>query len=497
MDNENKIAAESGKKAFRFDRAELVLLIMALAVAYVFVAFVFQGDLGIAGVIFIASVYIVTGIYCKLAGIHLKWNAGSIILAVLAAALTAPFGLLDMSPGRKFLTFAFVMCVIAMQLYTMLDSRRYSFSDRSYSLDWVDAVFVMPFANLGASWLTVGNAGKTGKLKGFLLGLLGFIIAIPLCAILLSLLMEADSAFSGLMERVNMTFGERAILEIYNVLKSIPFAMMAFGILYGLRYKNGLQKAKAMGVERSRRIPGSIAYGVLIPAVIIYCAYLVSQLAYFTSAFAGLLPAKFTYAEYARQGFFELCALCVINLSLTIAILSFVKAGKVFRRIFCSFFCIISLFLTATAMAKMVLYMDNYGLTPSRFHTTLFMSAIALTFLYILIRLYVERFPITQFIAVTAAAFFLTFAYVDAEALSVEYNLTAIETGRLADTSYLAGFEYEDFLYMSDAIEPVLRSHPEFKITAYVLNQRKLDRTNYPDSWTAWNLQSQLAKTAQ
>ena len=39
---------------------------------------------------------------------------------------------------------------------------------------------------------------------------------------------------------------------------------------------------------------------------LVYVLYLVSQLAYFSGGFSGILPKGYTMAEYARRGFFEM-----------------------------------------------------------------------------------------------------------------------------------------------------------------------------------------------
>jgi len=479
--------------AFVCDKAEMLLLPMAAVFGYLFVRLMYEVSEGVSMAICVAMVYIVTGIYCKAAKLTLNHGAETVIMTFLVIALTIPYILFDLSGGQLLLLFAALAVTAAMQLYTLLGARRFRFGDREYALDCADAVFVMPFANLGSSWMTVGQAGKKGIGRNVLLVLLGLVIALPLMAILVSLLFEADAAFANMCDNLLNRIVDHFSDQIFYILFAIPVAMVAFGVLYGLRYRKGIRKLNAPGTERSRILPLSVALGVLTPAVIIYIAYLVSQLAYFTSAFSGLLPADFTYAEYARRGFFELCALCVINLTITVALLTFVKAKNWFRKSFGTFFCLISLFLTATSIAKMVLYMDYYGLTPLRIHTTLFMAVIAVTFLSILIRLFAERFPLTQVIAVAAAAAVLTFGYMNAEKISLQYNLNAIETGKLEDTAYFAGFSREDVLYMNDGIEPILKEYEDIPKIAGLLNERHQYRKEEAKTLN-WNLETYLAE---
>ena len=67
---------------------------------------------------------------------------------------------------------------------------------------------------------------------------------------------------------------------------------------------------------------GIITLTVLLLFNIVYILFIAVQFKYF---FSGTLEDGFTYAEYARRGFFELLFVTLINLSITIAVITLTK----------------------------------------------------------------------------------------------------------------------------------------------------------------------------
>ncbi len=483
------------KKEFLCDGAESRLLVLAFGMGYLFVRFLLGAGAGLAVVLFMAGVYLTTAAYMRAAKMRPVWSGMTLFWTALTVLLTVPFVLFDGHNGQMTALLFFLVCTAAVQLYSMLGCGTHGFTERAY-LDWANAVFVTPFSNLGASWQTLGCRIREGRGKTLLGVLIGAVAGLPVLAMLALLLQSADGVFETVLTRGLAWINTQVGTELGCALGGIPFAMMAFGILYGCRRKTRIAAIREAETGKVRRIPASAAYGVLVPIVLLYLMYLTSQLAYFFSGFAGLLPEGYTYAEYARRGFFELCAVCVVNLVLIALIPVLFQLKKGVTSAFCTFFVLFSLVLTGTAASKMVLYVRMYGLTPLRAQTMWFMLALALAFVCIFVRLYVPRFPLVRTLAVAAAAMLLVFAYTDADVLSVSYNLHAIEDGRLAPDDpelTFAGFSGEELARMSDGIEPYLREYVN-PLADSLLMSRQRDRADYRESVLYWNLASQRAK---
>ena len=99
---------------------------------------------------------------------------------------------------------------------------------------------------------------------------------------------------------------------------------------------------------------------------------------YLFSAFAGIRPEEFTYSQYARQGFFELC-------DILLSVLTFL--------------------IITTAISKMMLYIDAYGLTNKRILTMVFMIWMLIVFGMMIVWQY-KVFPIVRISAMVGAVLF-------------------------------------------------------------------------------------------
>lgn len=106
-----------------------------------------------------------------------------------------------------------------------------------------------------------------------------------------------------------------------------------------------------------------------------------------------------TYAQYARSGFFQLCAVCAIN-GCVIAAAHFTgkeRNGSRLKRPVIVM-CLLSLLLLCTAGAKMAMYIAAYGLTPKRIISSLFLLWLMLVFAGIIVSRY-RQFNLVKFLS--------------------------------------------------------------------------------------------------
>ena len=180
------------------------------------------------------------------------------------------------------------------------------------------------FGNIGITLKSIFRSGKNGK-KSISKILLGIACSLPVIFTILPLLMSSDDAFRGMM---NSIF-RNTFTSLIKVIFGTAIALLV--IPYGLSLKNNrvakIKKSKFKGIE-------NVYITSFLSAIsACYVLYLFSQLAYFFSAFSGFLPeGEVNYADYARKGFFEMCAISVINLAIvfTAWLLAKKKDGKIF-----------------------------------------------------------------------------------------------------------------------------------------------------------------------
>jgi len=182
---------------------------------------------------------------------------------------------------------------------------------------------------------------------------------------------------------------------------------------------------------------------VLVAVCLVYTVYLLSQIAYFSGGFSGILPEGYTMAEYARRGFFEMAQLCAINLGviwLACGLVRKTPKTPLFTRILCLFVGLVTIFLVCTASAKMLLYIGGYGLTRLRVLTEVIMVFLGITTALVCVWLFVPKLPYMKIVMVLALVLTVAVLWVDVDTLVASYNVSAYQAGRLKeiDVYYLA-----------------------------------------------------------
>ena len=281
--------------------------------------------------------------------------------------------------------------------------------------------------HVGAWTLTHVGEKDSARSKRTRAILIGLACAVPALLILIPLLVSSDAAFAGLVGKLDWDSVGEALFAL------VPASFAAL-VLFSLLLTAAPNKEPARNVKRKGLEPAAvIAFLAAVSAA--YVLYLVSQFAYFTDAFRGLLPKDFTVAEYARRGFFEMCAIVAINLLLIVLAVGLCRknGGKLPGAVkgLALFLCLFSLVLVATALSKMVLYMRSFGLTRLRVLTSAFMLFLALVVIAEALRLFVKKVPAAQLAVTLGAAILIALSLLNVDGLVARYNVEAWRSGRL------------------------------------------------------------------
>jgi hypothetical protein len=355
--------------------------------------------------------------------------------------------------------------------------------------DHLYACFGMTFGRLRVSFWALTHSGSenSARSKRNRAVLIGLVCALPALGLLIPLLISSDAAFAGLVGRMD---NETAKKGLFALIPAVLAALLLFALLFTSdRGREPLPGAPRQGVE-----PAAVA-AFLAAVSAAYVLYLAAQFAYFTDAFRGLLPKDFTVAEYARRGFFEMCAIVAINLLLIVLAVGLCRkeGGRVPAAVkgLALFLCVFSLILVATALSKMVLYMGSFGLTRLRVLTSVFMVFLALVVIVKAIQLFVRKIPVPQLVVTLGAAILIALSLANVDGLVARYNVDAWRSGRLDS------LDMETICWLGDGATPVLADLAEDSDPAVSEQARK--ELKYRDSetdWRSWNLISQQANNA-
>ena len=162
---------------------------------------------------------------------------------------------------------------------------------------------------------------KGAKKSQALYVLAGVGVSIPLISIVLILLSSADVIFR---ENVNAVFGD---IDGWDVFCCIFWSAAMFFFSYGMA---SLLDSRGLNgeVEDHRKGQPIIAISATAVIALIYVYFCVIQVVYLFAGY-GTLPEGYTYAQYARQGFFQLLFICLMNLALVLIGLGFFRESRV------------------------------------------------------------------------------------------------------------------------------------------------------------------------
>ena len=299
--------------------------------------------------------------------------------------------------------------------------------------DITEAVFSRPLSRYGDGVRSLGVLFRNrtaGKNIGLVI--LGLVAAVPLTLVVLALLMSSDDIFSDTIESFIGSLPKMNGTVILHAIMAVPVSLYLFGMLSSSCDRH---EPYSDALPSYRIVPTVLGCTMVTPICLFYLVYMITQFSYITAAFGGALPENYSYSEYARQGFFELCVIAVINLFTIVLMQCFMKRDeydrktaplKVYTTVIASF----TLMLIASAISKMVLYISELGMTPLRIYTSWFMAVLAIVFIVIIIMQFV-RLPVWKvlFCAFTVMMALLCFSNVDG--MIADYNVSAYQSGAL------------------------------------------------------------------
>lgn len=256
------------------------------------------------------------------------------------------------------------------------------------------------------------------------------LVSIPLLCVIIPLLINSDAAFEGLINYAVEKIGI-IILNLFMTLL-IAFPVMSFAVTNRHdAYTNGNPTAS----KPKRPLKNSFTVTLLIAISLVYLSYIFSQLAYFVNSFKGILPAGFTFSDYARRGFFESETVAFINLTVTVLLMYFTVRNEEEKlslpvKIFMCFVSLFSVFLISTAIAKMLMYIQTYGLTCLRLFTSVFMLSTCAFILAVSVKIFNPNLKTVKYaVSFTLVAFSLL-SLAGMERTVAQYNVNAYLTGK-------------------------------------------------------------------
>ncbi len=337
--------------------------------------------------------------------------------------------------GSGFMRALAIFSAIASYLfmvYTASDARLEKGSDM-LPLDALNISILYPFTTSPGNLFRAfsGNGSKdTGmKIVKIVAGLV--ISIVPTTFIVINLSYDED--FSRLFVDVFRFFDNFSIISnVFAAIVGLITALYIFAI-----YVSSTNEEKKIFIKPNdcrefaksiRFVPALTTVTALLPIIVVYIIFFISQWQYYVSAFTGVLPNGVeSYAEYARSGFFQLCCVSVVNLVILLAVYLFfnrrTKADNGILKALAIVFSLMTLVLIGTALAKMLLYISAYGLTELRFLAFWFMSLLAVIFLLIILKQIIKPLKLISASAFVVAVMLCALVFCNYQGIIADYNV--------------------------------------------------------------------------
>jgi hypothetical protein len=291
----------------------------------------------------------------------------------------------------------------------------------------------------------------------------GLLIALPIIAILAALLASADLAFNNqLTSFLELLRIEKLPEYLFRLIYILVFGYLLTGVLLHAGFPKKPEIIPDGSTDHVKPFLGWIESVIILGSIeALFAFFIVFQIRYLFGAQVNISAAGFTYADYARRGFFELVTVAVLSLLIYVILSAITKREQPTQRKTFSILVIILMVLVlailGSSFQRLALYESAYGFAYLRTYTHFFIPwmavLLAMVVLWELLRK--QRFFMLSVI-VCIFGFGITLAAVNVDGFMAEKNIQRALQGEKLDALFLSQLSY-------DAVPVLIR---EFTLTS-------------------------------
>ena len=241
-------------------------------------------------------------------------------------------------------------------------------SDFNVSLENMFLVFKLFPKNLFKNLKFIKIDTKKDKFVKVINIIFGTIIGVFISGLILALLTSADAYFdkflSSIVTNINVDF------NLWYVIKGIIYFVILFVIGINL-FKN---KEIALKESKMNNANKTVVTTMLFLVNFVFVLFLISEISKLCGNFLKV-PKGYIYSSYAREGFFQLLFVTLINFGIILYLIyktNLVKEDKKVKYLVLSLIAF-SIFLIFNSYYRMFLYIGRFGFTNLRLQVILFL----------------------------------------------------------------------------------------------------------------------------
>lgn len=418
----------------------------SLIYAFFYTLFLYKNSSGITYPFFVGGTCLFFYCYLKKSGATARkfsvFITASLILLGISTCLTDSWILIFFNKLAIFFLFFYLM------LHNLYEDKKWDlpkYLGAIINITCSSICYIFrPFTDFAAfSKSRKGTEDKPdGKGKYIIFGIL---IALPLLLVVLFLLGSADAVFGNFIDNI-FTFELNS--SVWGIGLLFFFAFFAsYSIMCRISKHN--IKEEVPDRKTAEPITGITFTGIISFVYLIFC-YI--QIVYLFGGF-GTLPEDYTYASYAREGFFQLVFVCLINLSLVLICVKRFRESRLLKGIL-TFISLCTYIMIASSAYRMILYIQVYYLTFLRIFVLWALLVIFLLMTGAMVVIYNQNFPLVKYCLIVVTVFYLIFSYAHPDYWIARYNLerglSVSESIKAKDNgTYSSLTAFKDYTYLS------------------------------------------------
>lgn len=266
-----------------------------------------------------------------------------------------------------------------------------------------------------------GSSGRNGILGSVILGL---VIAVPVVAIILALLVNADVVFKTLVTDYLSIKVDG--VTIFGVVMTFIFSYFASFCIMRFFAKKRIKEE----VTSHNNFEPVVAITVLSIIGVIYMAFSLIQIIFLF--WGGMeLPDGYTYAEYAREGFFQLLTVCIINVIIVIFVKDYYREHVILKGLM-TLISLCTYIMIASSGLRMLMYIDSYNLSFDRILVLWTLAVLSFLLVGIIVSIYKSGFPLFRYGVVIVSIFYMALSFSHTDNIIARYNLSALANSEVS-----------------------------------------------------------------
>lgn len=292
---------------------------------------------------------------------------------------------------------------------------------------------------------TQADAAKKAR-KGDTLSyvILGLCISLPLLVVVLIALASADRVFADVLSRL---ISLRLLRTFFQNLVPILLYVLFGGMLSCAAltcFSKRKEKPLPKHVPDKNPVVAITILSVLGAVYVLFCAIQIIFL--FGKA---SLPDGYTYASYARRGFFQLLFVCILNVLLILLTTEVFQKNRALR-ILSVGFSICTLIMNVSATYRVLLYIQAYDMTYPRLIALTGLGVVYFLLAGLLVWIFRSGFPFFRYMLIVLSLTLVFLNLLHPARFVASYNL---EHSEELDWEYLIGLGPEALPAVAEAYE--------------------------------------------